>query len=87
MNSILLTDHQFGLICVCFVELHKVSIVFLDPKTQDFDTVDNEILHIQLPCFNCLYLTNRKLGSPKRHVARETYLYDNEICPHYIGFN
>ena len=75
---------KFAFVLLSFT---KYRVVFLDPKTQDFDTVDNEILHIQLPCFNCLYLTNRKLGSPKRHAARETYLYDDEICPHYIGFN
>ena len=46
-----------SLVNFAFVLLNftKYRVVFLDPKTQDFDTVDNDILHIQLLCFNCLF--------------------------------
>ena len=37
-----------SLVKFAFVLLNftKYRVVFLDPKTQDFDTVDNDILHI-----------------------------------------
>ena len=45
-----LVKFAFGLL-----NFTKYRVVFLDPKTQDFDTVDNDILQIQLLCFNCLF--------------------------------